>query len=293
MASLTSNSLPWRTFDPVTKTVTLHYVEGAPVYSSDPTVYQVNVLDTETTGLSESSEVIELYIGRYGFDAQGRCTGLLRSYFGLREPRVPIELSAQVIHGIHHDELIGRQLDLQAIADITGGVVTLAFGARHDYNVLARSGVAVHAWRWGDVLDDISWRELGFPGTSLAVLCACHGFVYAAHRSEPDVHATARLISLSGTLPQLLGAVDTSTYILQLCSTPYESKDALRTQLGARWSAEQRLWYVPCTSVQHLNDTYLRFKALSIAGSTRVLTLTGSQRFDLRAISAQGLPWPA
>ncbi|MDS9914977.1 3'-5' exonuclease [Pseudomonas aeruginosa] len=94
------------------------------------------VLDTETTGLGDEAQIIEIAIG----DVHGNILFSSRV-----SPTVPIEPRAAEIHGIQHEHLVGApswpEIEAQVIALLSGRSVVI-FNADYDKRLIRQTAAA-------------------------------------------------------------------------------------------------------------------------------------------------------
>ena len=154
-------------------------------------------LDTETTGLAEEDEVIELSIALFEFD---RTTGTLvrsvASYTGLREPSRPIDPGAQAVHGIDWRAVRGRSLDKERVRGmLVRAEFLVAHNAAFDRPHVERLFPEAKSKPWKCSMTGIDWRGKGFGGRGLQKLLQAHGISSGkAHRAEADVKGALKLL---------------------------------------------------------------------------------------------------
>lgn len=143
----------------------------------------VAVVDTETTGLAEEDEVISIGIILLEVSAKsGKLIREIESYYGLREPMVSIHPMAAKVHGLKHDDLRGRSLDMQRLTEIFEEAdIIAAHNAKFDYRMLIKIFPELSYAKWGCTclgLRDF-WRNM--PNRKLDTICAALG----VNRPEP------------------------------------------------------------------------------------------------------------
>lgn len=143
----------------------------------------VLVLDTETTGLQSHDEVISL--GAILLEVSASSGNLIReveSYYGLREPSVPINPMAAKVHGLKHKELIGKYLDVDRLDSMFKKAdLFAAHNAQFDYKMLIKIYPSLAYETWGCTclgLRDF-WSKL--PNRKLDTICDALNVV----REEP------------------------------------------------------------------------------------------------------------
>jgi DNA polymerase-3 subunit epsilon len=213
-------------------------------------VTHVVVLDTETTGLDASKEVIiELALLRVDIDNHtGLPVGNVQVYDGLEDPRRPIPKEVVAITGITDADVQGQRLDTDRVLEMMQGVdVVIAHNAGFDRPFVEARLPQFSTVRWACSFADIDWKAQGRGSAKLESLAQALGLFYDAHRAEMDCHAL--LAVLAAPLPQagstglsrMLAAALEPSYRLSATNAPFDSKDLLKAR-GYRWNADQRVW---------------------------------------------------
>lgn len=166
---------------------------------SQPLVFHVAVLDTETTGLSAATDrLIEVAVKLLQVDADARLLGEIDVYHSLHDPGMRIPYGATAVHGITNAMVKGHRIDAPRLVDIL---------ARADLVVAHNSGfdkgfvrqVVPHAddLLWGCSCRGIPWKRL-YPrlwSISLPELARTLGVrTGQAHRALGDVETTVELL---------------------------------------------------------------------------------------------------
>jgi DNA polymerase III epsilon subunit-like protein len=137
----------------------------------------IAVVDTETTGLAEEDEVISIGIVLLEISAKsGKLIREIDSYYGLREPTVPIHPMAKKVHGLNLNDLNGKQLDIVRLEAMFEQVdIFAAHNAQFDYKMLIKIFPELAYATWGCTclgLRDF-WRNM--PNRKLDTICATLG----------------------------------------------------------------------------------------------------------------------
>jgi DNA polymerase III subunit epsilon len=218
--------------------------------STHDDITRVVVLDTETTGLDASKEVIiELALLRVDIDNQtGLPVGDVQVYDGLEDPGRPIPKEVVAITGITDADVQGQRLDTERVLELMQGVdVVIAHNAGFDRPFVEARLPEFAKLRWACSFADIDWKAQGRGSAKLESLAQALGLFYDAHRAEMDCHALLAVLASplphAGTtgLARMLAAAREPSYRLSATNAPFDAKDALKAR-GYRWNADQRVW---------------------------------------------------
>ncbi len=232
-------------------------------------VTHVVVLDTETTGLDASKEVIiELALLRVDIDNHtGLPVGNVQVYDGLEDPGRPIPKEVVAITGITDADVQGQRLDTDRVLEMMQGVdVVIAHNAGFDRPFVEARLPQFSKVRWACSFADIDWKAQGRSSAKLESLAQALGLFYDAHRAEMDCHAL--LAVLAAALPhvvpahgaktglaEMLAAAKEPSYRLSATNAPFDSKDILKAR-GYRWNADQRVWQTRLPSTDALKTEF-------------------------------------
>lgn len=210
--------------------------------------FRIAVVDSETTGISETDELIEIAVVRMGFDGDGQLCEIEPPLVQLEAPSRPLSAEVKELTGLTDDILIGRRFDERELAAAVGDVdAIVAHNARFDARFW-RNRFAGLRHPWACSQRDIDWPALGVRGQSLTALLGDRGFFYSAHRAASDAWAVAMLLIMPGPDGRALGAhlVDRArrdTFQIQAIQAPYDCRHALKAR-GYRWIAARRVWAI-------------------------------------------------
>lgn len=171
------------------------------------------VVDTETTGLSHSDELIEFAGILFAFSRlSGRVTGELDRYGGLREPRTRISPAAARVHGITAADVAGRTLDRERVEGmIARADAIIAHNAPFDQRFVVGQFPLAADRTWHCSLRACSWKKRGYPSGKLDDILAAEGIVRAqGHRALDDAAGLLELLSRPSP------ALDGRTYLLEV-----------------------------------------------------------------------------
>lgn len=171
------------------------------------------VLDTETTGLSGTDELIEFGGILFSFSLySGKVIEVMERYGGFREPNCAISSGARRVHGIKLSDLQGKRLDERRIQGmIQGADFLIAHNASFDRRFLLPLFPAASDKRWHCSMRGCSWKEVGFPSAKLDEILEHAGVVrQRTHRALDDAEG---LLELLGTRPE---PTTNETYLLRV-----------------------------------------------------------------------------
>ena len=146
----------------------------------------VLILDTETTGLGDDAEVLEVV----AVDTRGE-TRL--NVLSLPEGRIPE--AASKLHGLTREELVARgarpwpEVHSEVLEALQAASTVVAWNSTFDETMLRqtseRHGLQFPDLNWRDGLDD--YRSLDYDGNNLSTAAERHGVPAGkAHRAEAD-----------------------------------------------------------------------------------------------------------
>lgn len=152
--------------------------------SGSPPVYErrsvdsklVAIVDTETTGLGEFDEPVS--VGAVLLDVSGKRGEVIvevDSFHGLREPGVRMTPSAQLIHKLASEDLVGQRLDLVHLCNILDSAdLIVSHNAKFDRRMLCVVLPHIRDARWACSMHTLKydWAKLGSGRWSLDELCA-------------------------------------------------------------------------------------------------------------------------
>lgn len=201
-------------------------------------------LDTETTGLGESDEVVELALVPFDYcKTTGRIVGVdtrnILSAF--RQPSVPISEEAKKLTGITDEMVAGQAItDDQLAASLFGAQVVISHHSGFDRVMCEKNWKVFEQLCWACSYAEIDWRGEGVGSSKLDYITMRFGMFHDGHRALDDVMAL--LWILSGNLPTsgrpVLGALLEQArkplWQVRAENTPIANRDTLKTR-GYRW----------------------------------------------------------
>ncbi len=203
-------------------------------------------VDTETTGLEETDEVIELAIVPFEYD---RDTGRIVSvdisgaFNGLRQPSIPIPLESTRVHGITDADAAGQSIDDARVTALAASAqLVIAHNAAFDRPMVEKLWPTFEAKNWACSLEDIDWKTEGLGSAKLDYLLMRQGWFHDGHRALSDVLASIFLLTqplpISGkiALTTLLENARRPLWAVRAEETAFEQRAALKAR-GYRWDA--------------------------------------------------------
>ncbi|MGE5398372.1 MAG: exonuclease domain-containing protein [Chitinophagales bacterium] len=163
-----------------------------------PRIRIAGVVDVETSGLGKYSEIIELSLVVFGFNADsGEVTGIMDEYCGLREPSGYINPWATRVHGLTLADVRGHRLDHARIEDmISRTEFLIAHNASFDRGYVAAMYPSAAVKPWYCSMAGVNWKAQGCPNRRLQDLLYFHHIDPGqAHRALDDARATLMLLA--------------------------------------------------------------------------------------------------
>lgn len=156
------------------------------------------LLDTETTGLYNKDEIIELSLMLVKFNQEGELT-LIDEYTGLREPNVKIHPKAKQVHGLDKSHLKNKSLDKNKCIQIFSKAnFIIAHNSSFDKRFIKKhfDYFTDNKKIWLCSCKDIPWRKYGFNSAKLQNLLKKHNIkIEKEHRAKDDTKALMELLS--------------------------------------------------------------------------------------------------
>lgn len=217
------------------------------------------IIDTETTGLDKSDEVIEIALRLFKYDRDTlRIARTTDCYNALNQPSKEISEEITKITGLTNSDLEGQRIDWDKVDQLLKqSDFIVAHNASFDRPMVEKYSKVSSSKLWCCSVEQIDWQGHGFPSKKQEILCVCHGFFYDAHRAQIDVDALAKLISHkdAGYLSEILQNAKKDYGLVKACRSDFESKDKLKAR-GFKWDGPNKYWYnkVQLSEVGELKD---------------------------------------
>lgn len=215
-----------------------------------PTVRHALYLDVETTGMDPASDaIIELAMLRFGYDAEGRITGVEETFDRFEDPGRPIPQEIQDLTGITDADVHGQAFDEGEVERFRASAnLVIAHNARFDRSFVDRRFPAFADMPWACSQADVPWRSLGLESAKLEYLVYRMGRFYDGHRAIEDCHAGVFLLAQSSDaggrtfMHRLLEQARTPAFLVEAVGSPFESKDRLRLR-RYKWHNPTKTWW--------------------------------------------------
>lgn len=218
--------------------------------AAGPTVRRALYLDVETTGMDASSdEIIELAMLLFGYDAEGRVTGVEETFDCFEDPGRPIPQEIQQLTGISDADVQGQTFDEAEVERFRASAnLVIAHNARFDRSFIDRRFPAFADMPWACSQADVPWRALGLESAKLEYLVYRMGRFYDGHRAIEDCHAGVFLLAQSAFsgeetfMQRLLDQARKPAYLVEAVGSPFETKDRLRLR-RYKWHNATKTWW--------------------------------------------------
>lgn len=233
------------------------------------------ILDTETTGVDNAAELIELAFCVCSYDVRTRTVLSIDCCFdAFSKPEKPISKEVSELTHITNEMLPNKKLYHDDFKEyLPEKCLVVAHNAGFDRRILERTYPYVLAdLSWADSMTEIDWRQEGFSGKGLEMLLVQAGFWYDAHRAINDVLALLWLIMQTGTLAELCNNASKVSLEVRL-SVSYAEKDSVKA-LGFRFRGEDKTWSRNFESMASWQETQ---KSLPKSAKTVSIQVLNSQ----------------
>ena len=233
------------------------------------------ILDTETTGIDNSAELIELAFCVCSYDVRTRTVLSIDCCFdAFSKPEKPISKEVSELTHITNEMLPNKKLYHDDFKDyLPEKCLVVAHNAGFDRRILERTYPYVLAdLSWADSMTEIDWRAKGYNGKGLEMLLVQAGYWYDAHRAINDVLALLWLIVQTGTLAELCNNASRVSLEVRL-SVSYAEKDSVKA-LGFRFRGEDKTWSRNFESMASWQETQ---KSLPKSAKTVSIQVLNSQ----------------
>lgn len=183
-----------------------------PIIIPEEPYYIVTIVDTETSGLDASeNELIELAMLSFAVSKTKGFLGIVSTYEGLSQPKVPVSSDITRITGITNEQLEGQTIQWGRVREILSRTkYVVCHNTRFDRAFLEQQTPEdiqerVKSMQFACTLEDINWYVRGYDPRKLDYLNFKLGYFYEAHRALNDCFATLNLLrNVPGAFDELI-----------------------------------------------------------------------------------------
>lgn len=252
------------------------------------------LVDTETTGLDDSDEVIELALLPFEYE---RDTGRIVSVdqqaalSAFRQPAAPIPAASTEIHGITNEMVASKTIDPEMVRKITEPAhLIIAHNAAFDRPMVEKLWPIFEEKHWACSFVDIDWKGEGVGSAKLDYLLFNAGWFHDGHRALSDALAT--LFLLSRPLPKseklgletLLESARRPLRAVRAEETAFEQRAALKAR-GYKWDegkgARRKAWWI-LTDDPDSEIAWLRSEIYRDERDVAVVNVPATRRYSSR-----------
>lgn len=226
----------------------IKYMPNREEYSSVKGTNLGLIVDTETTGVDDSDEIIEITILPFLFDDELKIGKVHKALTQFQDTNKFINEEATRVHGITKEMIAGKEIDDDKVIKLFDKAeVVIAHRAEFDrYHIEKRFRVPQKLWACS--MHDIDWKKQMVNSRALDYLAFRYGFWFDNHRSENDSRATLEILASMNLNNErtnfeelMLTAYETTTMVYAYDS-PFDTKDELKKR-GYRWNPDKKVWY--------------------------------------------------
>lgn len=206
-------------------------------------VVRAAIVDSETTGLADDDEVIELAVLPFDYC---RTTSRVvrvhtdRALSAFREPTKPIPPESARVHGITPEMVAGHSItDEQVAAAMDGVQLVIAHHAGFDRPHLEAHWKRFEDVAWACSYANMDWKAEGIGSSKLDYILMSLGWFHCGHRALED--ATSTLFALNQPLPSgrtglatLLEHARRPLFIIRAEFTLFDQRGLLKAR-GYEW----------------------------------------------------------
>ena len=257
------------------------------------------IVDVETTGLDyRTSEIIELGIVTFEYDAHAQVHRVLSAESWLQEPSEPIPEEITEITGITNEMVSGHRMPGPRIETIIDpATIIIAHHADFDRKFCEGQFPWAEAKHWACSLREIDWKGLNAPAQALEALAVHFGFFYDGHRAVSDCSALLHILAQTiepededeephTLLWHLLESARKPTTRVWATNSPFDKKDALKAR-GYRWhdgtTGRAKCWYRDVPSDELDDEQRWLQQDILIGRSGDVEQLTARERYSIQS----------
>lgn len=255
-------------------------------------------VDTETTGLGDRDEVIELALVPFEYERDsGRIVAVdHRNLFSqLRQPSFPIPPASVAIHGLSDKDVAGKTINTEMVnALVEPAHLIIAHNAAFDRPMAEKHWPIFEGKHWGCSLADIDWKGEGLGSAKLDYLLLKQGWFFNEHRAISDALASVFLLQLPlprskrQALATLLQSARRPLFAVRAEDTAFQQRSSLR-QRGYRWdeggSNRSKAWWI-LTDEPDREVGWLQSEIYGAPRKIPVIPVPPTRRYSSRVWSA-------
>ncbi|BCG85942.1 DNA polymerase III subunit epsilon [Mesorhizobium sp. 113-3-9] len=244
------------------------------------------LLDTETTGLDASDEIVEIAMISVAYDEGTQLIGPISQFEALQQPSKPLTADAARITGITNSELRGRQIDHVALtAFVEKADIIIAHNASFDRPKCEKLDPIFSQKPWACSATGVDWKAFGYESSRLKYLLLESGYFYDPHRAMGDCNALLQLLQIrlgdQSAFTKIVESARLPTYRVQVRGR-FETAAPLRAR-GYRWrqAGGGQTGYWQTTLPPHMIEQELATLKAQDSNGTEVTAekLTAFERF--------------
>lgn len=213
--------------------------------------FKVIILDTETTGIEDDDEIIELAMLDLYFEKKTRkflSVGLLTDE--LREPLKSgkKQLSPIIVKltGLTDEDLKGKSIDTASVLErLKSADVVVAHNVKFDRKMLDRflNSDEINDVLFGCSLNCINWIDEGeYLSAKQELLLFFHGVLFKGHRANADIMGLAWLIVKFDYIGIIIDNLKIKHCYVEATKADFSAKGHLK-KFGFEWGGdENRVW---------------------------------------------------
>lgn len=206
------------------------------------------VLDTETTGIEDDAELIEICILPFSFNDDMEICKVYNAYTAFEQSSKPLTPEIEKITGITDDMIKGQSIDDYKVnALFNKAELVIAHNAKFDKRIMKNRFPTLKKIPWACSAYDPSWQDLSITSRALDYIAYRLGFWFDHHRAENDCRATLHVLSheLSPGRTAFKSMIEKAfepSYRLNAAGANFASKDTLKA-MGYRWDGKGKVWF--------------------------------------------------
>jgi DNA polymerase-3 subunit epsilon len=218
------------------------------IYSTDAEGTNLGiVVDTETTGLEDDSEITEICILPFAFTDDFKITKVYKPYVGFEQPSKPLSEKIKSLTGMNDEMLEGKHFEDHSVTSLFNKAdVAIAHNAKFDRSKMEKRFPSLKKIVWGCSANDPDWGSLNISSKVLDYIAFRLGFWFEHHRAENDCRATLHALSFplkdgKTAFQSLLEKAYTPEIVLY-ANVGFNYKDIVKSN-GFYWDGKSKRWF--------------------------------------------------